>query len=116
MTADIAWIGLAPRPQSKVRLDRRELERILGVYGRLVAAGELRDYAIDDAPDHAAFSMYRRTSENPLYRVEKRPALANRQGAWALIGPGGQVLKRGHELRQVLDLLERKLLKALNSG
>jgi hypothetical protein len=116
MTADIAWIGSAPRPQAKVRFDRRELDVILGVYGRLVAAGELRDYALDDGADAAAFSMYRRTSEQPLYRIEKRPALARRQGAWALIGMGGQTLKRGHELRQVLDVLERKLLRAVRPG
>ena len=90
-----------------VFFERRELERLLGLYGRMVAAGEWRDYAIDGLREAAVFSIFRRTSEAPLYRIEKRPALARRQGAWAVLGHGGVVLKRGHELEQVLKLFDR---------
>jgi hypothetical protein len=98
---------------SQVRFDRAELNRILSIYGRMVAAGEWRDYAIDFLDDRAIFSVYRRTSEMPLYRIEKNPALRNRQGQFAVIDATGLVLKRGHELEQVLSVLERKLMKAL---
>ncbi len=99
-------------PQSQpatpvVFFDRRELLRLLDLYGRMVAAGEWRDYGIDWLREAAVFSVFRRTSEAPLYRIEKRPALARRQGAWAVIGQGGVVLKRGHELDQVLRLFDR---------
>jgi hypothetical protein len=90
-----------------VFFDRRELLRLLDLYGRMVAAGEWRDYGIDWLREAAVFSVFRRTSEAPLYRIEKRPALARRQGAWAVIGQGGVVLKRGHELDQVLRLFDR---------
>ena len=104
----IAYPGSAP-----VRFDRRELNRILGIYGRMVAAGEWRDYAIDFRDDCATFSIYRRTSEMPLYRVEKRPKLKSRQGQYAVIAVTGQILKRGHELENVLRIFDRKLIKAL---
>src|SRR6202789_344756 len=87
--------------------ERRELDRLLRLYGRMVAAGEWRDYAIDGLKDSAVFSVFRRASESPLYRIEKRPALAKRQGAWAVIGQGGVILRRGHELDQVLRFFER---------
>jgi hypothetical protein len=90
-----------------VFFDRRELLRLLDLYGRMVAAGEWRDYGIDGLREAAVFSVFRRTSEAPVYRIEKRPALARRQGAWAVIGQGGVVLKRGHELDQVLRLFDR---------
>lgn len=90
---------------------RRELERILHLYGRMVAAGHWRDYAMGFERDHASFSAFRRTAENPEYRIEKRPALRNRQGEWALIGEQGQVLKRGRELAGVLAPVERRLVK-----
>jgi hypothetical protein len=97
-----------PGPHSTlVFFDRRELDRLLGLYGRMVAAGEWRDYGIDGLREAAVFSVFRRTSEAPLYRIEKRPALARRQGAWAVIGQGGLVLKRGHELDQVLKMFDR---------
>jgi hypothetical protein len=96
-----------------VSFDRRELDRILGLYGRMVAAGEWRDYAIDFRDDCATFSIYRRTSEMPLYRIEKRPKLRARQGQFAVIAVTGHVLKRGHELDAVLRVLDRKLIKAL---
>lgn len=90
---------------------RRELDRILHLYGRMVAAGHWRDYAMDFERDFASFSAFRRTAENPEYRIEKRPALRHRQGMWALIGEQGQVLKRGHELGPVLAPVERRLVK-----
>lgn len=90
-----------------VFFERRELEALLRLYGRMVAAGEWRDYAIAGLKDSAVFSVFRRTSEAPLYRIEKRPDLARRQGAWAVIGHGGVVLRRGHELGQVLKIFDR---------
>jgi hypothetical protein len=98
---------------AQVRFDRIELNRILTVYGRMVAAGEWRDYAIDFKDDVAVFSIFRRTSEMPLYRVEKRPALRLKQGMFAVIDAAGQILKRGHELENVLRVFDKKLLKAL---
>jgi len=95
-------------PQSAtVFFDRRELNQLLNVYGRMVAAGHWRDYAIDGLKDAAVFSVFRRAAEFPLYRIEKRPALARRQGAWAVIAHGGLVLKRGHDLAQVLKVFDR---------
>ncbi|MEO1293504.1 MAG: DUF2794 domain-containing protein, partial [Pseudomonadota bacterium] len=84
---------------------------ILGIYGRMVAAGEWRDYAIGHGKECATFAVFRRAAETPLYRIEKRPKLAQRQGAYAVITGEGQVLKRGHDLRQVLKVFEKKLLK-----
>src|ERR1700750_711862 len=100
----------APR-QAGIFFERKELERLLRLYGRMVAAGEWRDYAIDGLSDHATFSIFRRASEAQLYRVEKRPALARKQGAWAVIGQGGMVLRRGHELEQVLRIFDRGRFK-----
>ena len=91
-----------------VSFDRRELGAILNVYGRYVAAGEWRDYAIDCLKDRAVFSIFRRTSEMPLYRVEKNPKLARKQGAYSVLAPGGRIVKRGHELAQVLKALEKR--------
>lgn len=93
--------------QAGVFFERRELERLLRLYGRMVAAGEWRDYGMDSLRDCAVFSVFRRTSEAPLYRIEKRPALARRQGAWAVIGEGGHILRRGHELDQVLRFFDK---------
>lgn len=95
---------------------RQELEVILSLYGRMVAAGEWRDYAIDGLRDSAVFSVFRRTSEMPLYRIEKQPRLARRQGMYAVIAASGHILKRGHELRQVLKILERKALRLVEDG
>jgi Protein of unknown function (DUF2794) len=97
----------SPRPAAQVFFERRELDRLLGLYGMRVAAGEWRDYAIDGLGDAAVFSVFRRASEAPAYRIEKRPALARRQGQWAIICQGGMVLKRGHELDQVLRFFDR---------
>jgi Protein of unknown function (DUF2794) len=102
----------AVRP-AQVGFQRDELQRILDLYGRMVAAGEWRDYAMDFTRDAAVFSAFRRTAERPIARIEKRPSLRSKQGVWALIGEAGQVLKRGHELPGVLFPLERKLLKVV---
>lgn len=92
---------------SVVFFDRREIDQLMRLYGRMVAAGEWRDYAIDGLREAAVFSVFRRTADTPLYRIEKRPALARRQGAWSVIGEGGQILKRGHELAQVLRVFDK---------
>ncbi|MBB36438.1 MAG: hypothetical protein CME88_09465 [Hirschia sp.] len=87
---------------------RKELDQILRVYGRMVSAGEWRDYAIDGLKDRAVFSIFRRSSEAPSYVIEKRPDLARRQGAYAVINATGQILKRGHELSQVLRIFDKR--------
>jgi len=97
-----------------VSFDRRELAVILSVYGRFVAAGIWRDYGISCLRERAVFSIFRRAAENPLYRIEKTPKQRHRLGLYALYGPEGQVLKRGATLSQVLSLLERKLIRALD--
>ena len=105
----------APHSQAaQVGFDRAELKRILDLYGRMVAAGEWRDYAMDFARDVAVFAAFRRTAEVPQMRIEKRPSLRARQGMWTLYGEHGQVLKRGHELAGVLAPLERRLLKVVS--
>ncbi len=101
----------APR---QTAFDRAELARILDLYGRMVASGHWRDYAIDLRPDVAVFSAFRRAAERPEYRIEKRPALRNRQGIWALVGETGAVLKRGHELGPLLAPVERRLMKIVS--
>ena len=88
---------------------RQELQEILNVYGRNVAAGEWRDYAIDMGRDKAIFSIFRRTSEMPLYRVEKNPKLARKQGAYSVITATGLILKRGTDLKRVLRAIDRRL-------
>lgn len=95
----------------QVGFDRAELTRILDLYGRMVAAGQWRDYAMDFDREAAVFSAFRRAAERPEVRIEKRPALRIKQGLWALVGEGGVTLKRGHELAGVLAPLERRLLK-----
>jgi hypothetical protein len=100
-----------PSRASQVGFERAELGRILDLYGRMVAAGHWKDYAIDLGRDAAIFSAFRRTAERPEFRIEKRPALRQRQGMWALVGEHGAVLKRGADLGPVLAPVERKLLK-----
>ncbi|MFY0612349.1 MAG: DUF2794 domain-containing protein [Hyphomicrobiaceae bacterium] len=92
-----------------VCFDRHELNTILNVYGRRVAAGEWRDYALDMEKDRAVFSIFRRTSEMPIYRIEKNPKLARKQGAYCVISATGQILKRGTELRRVLSIFDKHL-------
>ena len=107
----------SPMRQSEqsVSFDRRELNVILSLYGQMVAAGEWRDYGISCLRQSAVFSVFRRTAENPLYRIEKHPHLRNRQGMYAVIGMDGQILKRGHDLAQVLKVIERKMLRVITS-
>jgi hypothetical protein len=102
------------RAPVQIGFDRLELMKILDLYGRMVAAGHWRDYAIDMGREAASFACFRRTAEKPEFRIEKRPALRNRQGMWSLIGEGGAVLRRGHELGPVLAPVERRLLKLVD--
>lgn len=101
-----------PLPDQVV-FDRAELGVILGVYGRFVAAGEWRDYGMSFLKDVAIFSVFRRAAEHPIYRIEKRPRLRGRQGMYSVIGMDGQILKRGHDLRTVLRVFDRKLIRAV---
>lgn len=98
---------LSRKPVEQVAFDRKELGLILGVYGTQVAEGEWRDYALDFGRDKAVFSIFRRSSEQPLYRVVKDPSLARKQGAYSVIAHGGLILKRGHDLAQVLRVLTK---------
>ena len=97
------------RAGGRVAFDRRELNIIFNLYGEKVAAGEWRDYALDFTPAKAVFSIFRRTSEAPLYRIEKNPDLARRQGAYAVIAATGLVMRRGHDLSRVVRVLDRRL-------
>ena len=97
------------RDNLPVTFHRRELEMVLRVYSRMVAAGEWRDYAIDHLRDRAVFSVFRRTSEVPLFQIVKTPSLARRQGAWSVVAASGLVLKRGHELARVLTVFDKTL-------
>lgn len=92
-----------------VAFERRELDLILRLYGRMVATNEWRDYAIDHLADRAVFSVYRRASEVPLFQIVKDPKLARRQGTFAVVAAGGRILKRGHELARVLGIFDTKL-------
>ncbi|MEI6418417.1 MAG: DUF2794 domain-containing protein, partial [Sphingomonadales bacterium] len=102
------------RPR-QIAFTRLELDRIMGLYGRMVAAGLWRDYALDFGPKAASFAAFRRAAENPEVRLVKDPALRLKQGEWVLFGEGGVVLKRGHDLTGVLAVLERRLLKAVEA-
>jgi len=98
---------------TQVTFSRRELRRILDLYGRKVAAGEWRDYAIDFLKDRAVFSVFRRTSEVPLYRIEKNPKLERRQGAYSVISATGLIVRRGHELDRVLRAIDKSALSVV---
>ncbi|MGB7830356.1 MAG: DUF2794 domain-containing protein [Pseudolabrys sp.] len=100
--------------QNQVAFSRRELNRILDLYGRKVAAGEWRDYAIDFLKDRAVFSVFRRSSEVPIYRIEKNPKLERRQGVYSVISASGLVVRRGHELDRVLRSIDRSLSLVAN--
>lgn len=106
-------VAFPARIALQVGFERIELMRILDLYGRMVAAGLWRDYAMDFDKDAASFCAFRRAAERPHARVEKRPALRSKQGMWTLFGEAGQILKRGHELAGVLSPLERRLLKVV---
>jgi len=109
----VAAQDMSPATVPLVTFDRLELNRILTLYGRMVSAGEWRDYALDFLDEVAVFSIFRRSSEMPLFRIEKQPRLRNRQGQYSVVAAGGVILKRGHELAQVLRIFDKKLLKAL---
>ncbi|HLA20539.1 MAG TPA: DUF2794 domain-containing protein [Pseudolabrys sp.] len=99
---------------AQVTFSRRELKRILDLYGRKVAAGEWRDYAIDFLKDRAVFSVFRRSSEVPIYRIEKNPKLERRQGAYSVISATGLIVRRGHELDRVLRSIDVSLSLVVN--
>lgn len=107
-------VAFPGRKPLQVGFSREELPRILDLYGRMVAAGEWRDYAMDFTRDVAVFAAFRRAAERPQARIEKRPSLRGKQGMWTLYGEHGQVLKRGHELPGVMAPIERRLLKAID--
>jgi hypothetical protein len=98
----------------QIGFTRAELSRIIDLYGRMVAAGMWKDYAVEFGRDHAAFWTFRRSAERPEYKIEKRPALRSKQGMWALVNEGGTVVRRGHELGPILAPLERRLLKVVD--
>ncbi|MGV6848917.1 MAG: DUF2794 domain-containing protein [Marinibacterium sp.] len=106
----------ARRAEEQVAFNRAELGVIMTVYGRFVAAGEWRDYGMSFLREVAVFSIFRRTAEVPIYRIEKRPKLRNKQGQYSVVGMDGQILKRGTDLRQVLRVLERKLIRAVDNN
>tara|TARA_R110002124_G_scaffold5436_20_gene35006 strand:+ start:5697 stop:6044 length:348 start_codon:yes stop_codon:yes gene_type:complete len=99
-------------PQS-IHFHRTELGPIISLYGRMVAAGEWRDYGISSLKEVAIFAIFRRAAEHPIYTIEKRPKLKDRQGMYAVVGMDGHILKRGSDLKSVLRVLERKLIKAV---
>ena len=101
------------KPSIQVGFERAELSRIVDLYGRMVAAGLWKDYAVEFGRDHAAFWAFRRSAERPEYKIEKRPALRHKQGMWALVNEGGMVVRRGHDLGPLLAPLERRLLKVV---
>lgn len=103
--------SIPSRHVQQIGFDRTELGRIMDLYGRMVAAGKWRDYAMDFRRDVAIFSAFRRAAERPEYRIEKRPSLRHRQGMWALVSEAGAVLKRGDDLANILAPMERRLLK-----
>jgi len=100
-------------PLNQVTFSRRELNRILNLYGRKVAAGEWRDYAIDFLRDRAVFSVFRRASEVPIYRIEKNPKLARKQGTYSVISATGLIVRRGHELDRVLRAIDKSVSLAV---
>jgi len=104
----------APPLPGPVFFDRRELDPILRVYGRMVAQGEWRDYSVAGHRDFAEFAVFRRSGDAPAYRIEKRPALQQRQGQWAVIGEGGQVLRRGRDLAQVLRVFDARKFQVID--
>lgn len=106
MSLDIHAGPEGPPLPGPVFFERRELDQILRIYGRMVAAGEWRDYAMAGHKDVAEFAVFRRAGDAPAYRIEKRPSLQRRQGQWAVIGEGGQILKRGRDLDQVLRVFD----------
>lgn len=100
-------------PAPQIAYDRKELNILMSLYGRMVAAGEWRDYGLSFLQEFAVFSVFRHAAENPLYRIEKRPKLRHKQGMYSVVGMDGQILKRGQDLKIVLRVLEKKLIRAV---
>ena len=109
-----SFIPISNFDSNVVSFQKPELTIIFSLYGRMVASGEWRDYGISSLKEVAVFSIFRRTAEHPIYKIEKRPKLRNRQGQYAVVGMDGQILKRGHDLKSVLGILERKLIKLVD--
>lgn len=109
----VVRIGNGHKAPSQVSFDRQELSLILNVYGQMVSKGDWKDYAIDFLSDRCVFSVFRKASEHPLYRIEKTPALRNRQGQFAIVAPGGLILKRGHDLGLVLRVFDRARFRSI---
>ncbi|MFM9941894.1 MAG: DUF2794 domain-containing protein [Hyphomicrobiaceae bacterium] len=103
----------SPPAPAAVAFDRRELSEILNLYGRMVAAGEWKDYSMDFGRDTATFSVFRKASEWPLYRIEKSPQNARRQGAYSVVAATGLILKRGHDLKRVLEVFDKRTLRVV---
>ena len=114
---DTNVVPFSPKPRksgpSQICFDRRELSQILNVYGQMVSKGDWKDYALDTLRDKAVFSVFRRASEEPLYRIEKVPALRRKQGQFQVVAPGGLILKRGQELEQVLRVFDKQRFRAV---
>ncbi len=113
-STDETLLVFPKKPIKTVYFIRPELTKILNIYGRMVSAGKWHDYAIDHLDDIAIFSIFRRASEMPLYRILKEPALANKQGMWRITGVNNQILKRGKDLRLLLTYFDKQLLKAVD--
>ena len=118
MSQNVVSINAGQKPRAKkskgpsqVAFQRAELAVILGLYGQMVSNGDWKDYAMDFLKDRAEFSVYRRATETPLYRIVKTPAMAKKQGAYSVIAPGGLILKRGHDLKTVLRVFDKQRLK-----
>ncbi|MAK61264.1 MAG: hypothetical protein CMK09_09825 [Ponticaulis sp.] len=112
-------MSLQTRPLSEkravpVHFERLEMDAIMNVYGRMVAAGEWRDYALNMHKDRAIFSIFKRATEMPIYRIEKQPALARKQGAWSILSAEGVILKRGQDLKTLLTFFDRKKFRVVN--
>lgn len=106
-------VSRLPLKNMPIAFHRTELAKILPVYGKMVALGEWRDYGISHLKDVAIFSIFRHAAEHPIYRVEKKPILKNKQGQYSVVGMDGHILKRGHDLGDVLKVLEKKLIRAI---
>jgi Protein of unknown function (DUF2794) len=113
--SNVTPLFAGPRAAAQILFDRAELNVIMNLYGRMVAEGLWRDYAITMNPEEAVFSAFRRASERPEVRIVKRPELRARQGQYLLIGESGGILRRGHDLGPLLAPLERKLLKLVEA-
>lgn len=109
----VTVLGQQSQTPDQVAFHRTELSVILSLYGRMVAAGEWRDYGISCLREVAVFSIFRRTAEHPLYRIEKRPKNRMKQGQYSVVSMDGQIMKRGNDLKSVLAVLNKVLIRAV---